>query len=122
MGAHDGPRLDALNRRFFRSRFPAAIAEPIVAGGFWSSGGAAALRALSGERFLPRLAGYPGPTLILNGALDLPFRLSAGAFAGAAQRPRRIRLAGATHLSNLDRPAAFNEAVRRFWRSLDPPA
>ncbi len=56
----DGPRLDALNRRFFRSRFPAAIAEPIVAGGFWSIGGAAALRALAGDRFLPRLAAISG--------------------------------------------------------------
>jgi pimeloyl-ACP methyl ester carboxylesterase len=119
MATYDGPRLEALNRRFFRSRFAPTIADPIVAGGFWSSGGAVALRALAGERFLPRLAGYPGPTLILNGERDLPFRVSAGTFARAARRPRRVRLAGATHLSNLDRPAAFNEAVRRFVRSLD---
>ena len=65
----DGPRLDALNRWFFRTRFPASIAEPIVAGGFWSSAGADALRSLAGERFAPRLAAYPGPTLILNGAV-----------------------------------------------------
>ena len=63
---------------------------------------------------MPRLAAYPGPTLILNGEFDLPFRLSAPAFAAAARRPRRVRLAGATHLANLDRPLAFSEAVRRF--------
>jgi pimeloyl-ACP methyl ester carboxylesterase len=119
MAAFDGPRLDALNRWFFRMRFPTEIADPIMAGGFWSSAGATALRAIAGRPFLPRLAAYPGPTLLLNGEYDLPFRLSRGAFSRAAQHPTRVRLAGATHLSNLDRPAAFNEAVRRFARSLD---
>jgi pimeloyl-ACP methyl ester carboxylesterase len=116
-----GPRLDALNRWFFRHRFPPAIADPILAGGFWYDGGATALRALVGQRFTPRLATYPGPTLFLNGTYDLPFRLSVRAFAEAARQPRRVRLAGATHLANLDRPAAFNAAVRSFVRSLEAP-
>jgi pimeloyl-ACP methyl ester carboxylesterase len=115
----DGPRLSRLNAWFFRTRYPAEIAEPIVAGGFWSKGGATALRELFGQRFVPRLAAYSGPTLILNGEWDLLFRLSAGTFADAAADARRVRLAGALHLSNLDRPAAFNEAVRRFVRSLE---
>jgi pimeloyl-ACP methyl ester carboxylesterase len=115
----DGPWLTRLNTWFFRTRYPAAIAEPIVAGGFWSRGGATALRALFGERFRPRLAAFPGPTLIINGQWDLLFRLSAGDFAASAVDARRVRLAGALHLSNLDRPHAFSEAVRRFVRSLD---
>lgn len=115
----DGPGLVSLNAWFFRTRYPAAIAEPIVAGGFWSKGGAMALRTLFGQRFVPRLAAYSGPTLILNGQWDLLFRLSAGTFAEAAVDARRVRLAGALHLSNLDQPAAFNEAVRRFTRSLE---
>ena len=118
MDGIDDARLDRLNTWFFRARYPAAIAEPIVAGGFWSAGGVAALRALAGERFVPRLAAYPGSTLILNGELDLPFRLFAGTFAAAAQDARRVRLAGASHLANLDRPAAFSAAVRRFSSSL----
>ena len=77
---------DRLNAWFFRRRYPAAIAEPIVAGGFWSRGGADALRAISGERFVPRLAAYPGPTLIINGERDLPFRLFAPTFAAAGDR------------------------------------
>ncbi len=115
----DGPRLDGLSARFFRMRYPAAIADPIVAGGFWSAGGAEALKALFNERFLPRLAVYPGPSLILNGELDLLFRWSAGRFSAAAADGRRLRLAGALHLSNLDRPAAFSLAVREFARSID---
>lgn len=115
----DGPALKRLNAWLFRSRYPASIAEPIVAGGFWSKGGATALRTLLGQRFVPRLAAYPGPTLILNGQWDLLFRLSAGTFADAAADARRVRLAGALHLSNLDQPAAFTEAVKRFARSLE---
>ena len=114
----DGPALERLNAWFFRARYPRSIAEPIVAAGFWSKGGAQALRTLFGQRFVPRLAAYPGPTLILNGEWDLLFRLSAGTFAAAARDARRVRLGGALHLTNLDRPAAFNEAVRRFARSL----
>jgi pimeloyl-ACP methyl ester carboxylesterase len=119
MGSVDGARLDVVNRWFFRRRFPAAIADPIVDGGFWSLGGASALRAVAGHRFLPLLEAYEGPTLIINGELDLPFRLFSKSFARSAHGAHRVRLAGATHLSNLDRPAAFNEAIRRFERSID---
>lgn len=115
----DGRALQRLNAWFFRTRYPSAIAEPIIDGGFWSAGGARALRTLLGQRFAPRLAAYPGPTLILNGEWDLLFRLSAGTFARAAQDAQRVRLAGALHLSNLDQPAVFNAAVRRFVRSLN---
>jgi len=114
----DANRLDRFNAWFFRSRYPSALAEPIVAGGFWSKGGAQALRDIAGQRFLPRLAVYPGPTLILNGEFDVMFRLAARTFAAVAVDARRVRLAGATHLANLDRPLAFSEAVRRFARSL----
>ena len=96
----------------------AAIADPIIAGGFHSTGASTALRALVGERFAPRLASYPGPVLIVNGELDVLFRLGARRFAAAARDARRVRLRGATHLANLDRPDAFNEAVRRFMTGL----
>jgi pimeloyl-ACP methyl ester carboxylesterase len=114
----DGPALVRLNAWFFRMRYEPSIAEPIVAGGFWSKGGSEAVLALCGTRFAPRLAAYPGPTLILNGEWDVLFRWSAGTFAAAARDARRVRLAGAAHLSNLDRPAAFSDAIRRFVRSL----
>jgi len=121
MDRFDGPELDAFNAWFFRTRFPAALSGPIIASGFWSAAGAQALRAVVGERFQPRLAGYPGSTLILNGEWDALFRPGAGAFARAAQDARRVRLGGATHLANLDRPRAFSLAVRRFVESLPAP-
>lgn len=114
-----GPRgMDRLNRWFFRTRYPPAIADPIIDSGFHSAGGSAALRALVGERFAPRLEAYPGPVLIINGQYDLPFRLGARRFAAHAREVRRVRIAGATHLANLDRPAAFTAAVRKFMDGL----
>lgn len=113
-----GPRLDVLQARFFRRRYPPALAEPIIADGFWTGAGATALRALADERFMPRLAAYPGPSLLVNGEYDVVFRPGARAFAQVAHHAHRVRIAGASHLANLDRPAAFNEAVRRFARSM----
>ena len=119
MDTFDGDSLDTLNRWFFRTRYAPAIAEPIIRGGFWSTGGAEALRCLAGREFKPSLAAYPGPSLILNGSLDLPFRLDQEGFRAVAQDARCVRIAGATHLANLDRPAAFSGAVRRFASGLD---
>jgi pimeloyl-ACP methyl ester carboxylesterase len=106
--------LDRLNAWFFRTRYPPSIAEPIIAGGFAFRTGGQALRTIIGERFRPRLARYPGRTLILNGEFDLLFRLSERSFVEVAADPRRVLLRRATHLTNLDQPEAFTAAVRRF--------
>lgn len=119
MDAFQGHGLEALNCWFFQTRFAPAISEPIVDGGFWAHGGAEALRCLAGHRFKPSLAAYPGPVLILNGSLDVPFRLGQSGFKAAARDVRSVRISGATHLSNLDRPDAFSRAVRRFAEDLD---
>jgi pimeloyl-ACP methyl ester carboxylesterase len=110
--------LTRVNRWFFAHRYPPAIADPILSGGFYFAGGAVAVRSLVGERFRPRLAGYPGRTLIVNGAFDLLFRASAKSFREAAVDARTVVLPGATHLTNLDRPELFTTAVRRFAREV----
>jgi pimeloyl-ACP methyl ester carboxylesterase len=110
--------LDRLNTWFFRRRYRPSIAEPIIAGGFTFRSGARAVRSIIGQRFRPRLARYPGRTLILNGEFDLLFRLSERSFAEVAADPRRILIRRATHLTNLDQPEAFTAAVRRFARGV----
>lgn len=110
--------LDAANARFFRWRYPAAIAGPILADGFSFGGGSQALGALVGQRFRPRLAAYPGPCLLINGEFDLFFRPTERAFADVAADPRRVLIRRATHLTNLDQPAAFSAAIRRFAREI----
>jgi pimeloyl-ACP methyl ester carboxylesterase len=115
--------LTRVNRWFFLHRYPAAIADPILAGGFHFEGGAVAVRALVGERFRPRLARYPGRTLVVNGEFDLVFRASAEAFRRVASDARTVVLPAAMHLTNLDQPELFAAAVRRFVRRLaDAPA
>jgi pimeloyl-ACP methyl ester carboxylesterase len=111
-------RLGALNSWYFRRRYGPSIAEPIIAAGFGFRTGAEAVRAIIGERFRPRLARYPGRTLILNGEFDLLFRLSERSFAAVAADPRRVLIRRATHLANLDQPEAFSAEIRRFARGL----
>jgi len=110
--------LDAVNRWFFRWRYPSRVAEPIVNGGFSFAGGAIAVRSLVGERFRPRLAAYAGPSLLINGEFDLFFRPTERAFAAVAADPRRVLIRRATHLTNLDQPAAFTTVIRRFARQV----
>ena len=118
----DGPRLAAYDRWFFGTRFPPSVSEPILAGGFWREGGAAALRSLPGRSFVPLLRAYDGPVLLINGEWDLLFRLSSRAFRRALPQARWVRLKGATHLANLDRPRAFNRALRGFMERLETAA
>jgi pimeloyl-ACP methyl ester carboxylesterase len=113
-GSVPEPILRRQQERAFRRRYPAEIADPILAGGFWFRGGADAVRSLVSERFRPRLGAYPGRTLILNGERDLLFRAGERAFVAAARDARRMRIRRAGHRSNLDEPAAFSAAIRRF--------
>ena len=106
--------LDRVNRGYFGWRYPAAIADPIIAAGFSFEGGAVAVRSLVGQRFKQRLAAYPGPTLLINGEFDLFFRRTERAFADVASDARRVRIRRATHLAHLDQPARFTAVIRDF--------
>jgi pimeloyl-ACP methyl ester carboxylesterase len=111
--------LDWLNDRYLRLLYPTDVAEPVVAARYWAQGGTAGLRAIVAERFIPRLAAYPGPVLLLNGELDVVLRLGERAFLRAARQGRRKVIPRATHLAHLDRPDRFAAAVASFARSLD---
>ena len=64
--------------------------EPGATNGWLFKGGTRAMVAALRETFIPRLAAYPGPTLLINGEDDLLFRRSEQAFLAAArQRPPR---------------------------------
>jgi pimeloyl-ACP methyl ester carboxylesterase len=114
--------LERQQARAFRRRYPASISDPILAGGFWFRAGADAVRSIVGEAFRPRLASYPGPSLLVNGQLDLLFRLTEPAFAAVAADARRLVIPRAGHRSNLDRPRAFSAAIRSFATELTRPA
>jgi pimeloyl-ACP methyl ester carboxylesterase len=103
--------LRVVNHTFFRTRYRPGISEPIIAGGFWSAGGAQALRSLIGRRYLERLARLWTPVTIVNGAFDPVFGPGGEPWASTARRGRSVRIPWALHLSNLDRPTAFSRVV-----------
>ena len=111
--APQGP-LDAANRGYFRMRYGRAVADPIIAGGFWATGGAEALRVLARTRFVERLARLWTPVLVINGALDPVFGPGGDPWAAACRRGRHVVLSRAMHLANLDRPGSFAELVAAF--------
>ncbi|MFL5726089.1 MAG: alpha/beta fold hydrolase [Chloroflexota bacterium] len=110
--------LEAQQVRAFRSRYPAEIRDPILADGFWFRGGAAGVRSIIGEEFRPRLAAYPGPSLLVNGERDRLFRRFARSFAEAGSNARPIVIAEAGHRSSLDQPGAFTHVIREFAMEL----
>jgi pimeloyl-ACP methyl ester carboxylesterase len=92
-----------------------AVAPDLPATNGWLfKGGTRAMVAALREAFVPRLAAYPGPTLLINGEDDVLFRHGERAFLAAAVDGRLEVIPGCGHLVNEDQPAAFNAAVRRF--------
>jgi pimeloyl-ACP methyl ester carboxylesterase len=106
--------LRAVNHGFFRVRYGSRIADPIIAGGFWTRGGAQALRVVLRTRFVERLGRLWTPVLVVNGALDPVFGPGGDPWAAACRRGRHVVLSRAMHLANLDRPAAFSDLVASF--------
>jgi pimeloyl-ACP methyl ester carboxylesterase len=106
--------LDAGSRWFFRLRYPPSIADAVLEGGFWDEGGAQALRALNGGRYLERVAWLWTPVLVVNGALDPFFGPGGETMAASCRRGRHAVVQRAMHLAPLDRPRAFSLLVARF--------
>lgn len=91
-------QLDALNSWVFRWRYPPEIAEPIVAAGYWPRAGVTAVRTLTRTRFRDRLRSYGGPTLVINGGLDVVFRLGERSFLRDIPSVSRRLLPLSSHL------------------------
>jgi pimeloyl-ACP methyl ester carboxylesterase len=63
------------------------------------------------------------PTLLIWGELDARSPLSvAGQFKDAIPDAELIVIPGAGHVSNLEQPELFNDAVRQFCRAHSPPS
>jgi pimeloyl-ACP methyl ester carboxylesterase len=107
-----------LNRTLFLAVYGNERAQPLIAPGIYMRGGAAAVREVMHREFGSKLAAYPGPVLLLNGAMDLGFRIHEKRFLAIAQRAQLQVIPRAFHIANIDQPQLFSEAVRRFARSL----
>jgi pimeloyl-ACP methyl ester carboxylesterase len=101
-GPTPGPAARATNGWLFKGGYRAAVT---------------ALR----TSFLPRLAAYPGPVLLVNGADDPLFRRGENAFLAACRNGRLHVIEGAGHLVNSEQPEAFNAAVHEFASAVYRP-
>ncbi len=92
------------------------VAEPMprATNGILFKGGYGALVTALRTSFAPRLAAYPGPVLLVNGANDPLFRRGEREFLAACSDGRLCVIDGAGHLVNSEQPEAFNAAVREF--------
>lgn len=108
--------LNGVSRAVFLCVYGRRRAEPLIAPGLFMRGGAAGIREVMHREFASKLAAYSGPVLLLNGALDLGFRLHETRFLAAAQKGQLEVIPKAFHIANIDQPALFSDAVRRFAR------
>jgi pimeloyl-ACP methyl ester carboxylesterase len=67
---------------------------------------------------IERLSGIPVPTLVVLGERDLPdFQAIADCLSTTIPKAHKAVLPGVGHMSNMEDPAAFNEAVLDFLRA-----
>jgi pimeloyl-ACP methyl ester carboxylesterase len=111
--------LRGMIERWYRHRYGRQVADTILANGYYARGGAVAIRQLHGGRFRQRLLAYGGPVLVINGHLDLVFRLGERRFIEGLPGVTTKVLRSAAHLSNVDRPGEFSAAVRAFVEGLE---
>lgn len=104
----------------WRRRYGPEVAAAIMAKGYYARGGGEAIRVLTAGGFRERLRSYGGPILVINGNLDLVFRLGERRFLEGVPGVTTRRISWAAHLSNLDRPDDFSNAVEAFVQTLAP--
>jgi pimeloyl-ACP methyl ester carboxylesterase len=112
------PAVRAVALAWFRRRYGPVLAAAITAGQHFAKGGAQGVLRLVGGRFRDRLLAYGGPILVINGSLDLVFRIGAGRFLAGVPRVTNRMIPRAGHLSNVDAPEAFTELVEEFIATL----
>jgi pimeloyl-ACP methyl ester carboxylesterase len=111
--------LSAVNRATFRARFGEDLAREQLDAGLFFAATVDALRQLRGRDFLRALRAYAGPVLILNGEKDSLYRFEELMFLATAPDARLQLVRRAGHVANLERPAAYNRAIRSFARCID---
>ena len=87
---------------------------PRATNGWLFKGGYRAVVTALRTSFLPRLAEYPGPALLVNGADDPLFRRGERDFLASCFDGRLRVIDGAGHLVNSEQPDAFNAAILEF--------
>ena len=112
------PAVRAIALAWFRRRYGPVVAGAITAGGHFAKGGSAAVKRIVGGRFRDKLRAYGGPILVINGSMDLVFRIGAGRFLRDVPGVTHRMIPRAGHLSNVDAPEAFTALIEEFIGTL----
>ena len=113
-----GPeRMTRVNDRVLRRLYPPERIEPVIAGGYFFEPTAAAWREVMTHCRPAMLEQVHCPVLLLNGRFD-QLRVGVRAYLRACPSAREEVIARAGHLSNLDQPEAFADALLRFTRTV----
>ena len=112
------PAVRVIAIAWFRRRYGTALGSAIVAGGHFAKGGGRAVLHLARGQFRDRLKAYGGPILVINGSMDLVFRIGAGRFLAGVPGVTQRMISRAGHLSNVDQPNAFTALVEDFIGTL----
>lgn len=114
------PIVKTVALAWFRRRYGTPLAMAITAGGHFAKGGSQAVRHLVGGRFRDKLRAYGGPILVINGTMDLVFRIGAARFLAGVPGVTNRMIPRAGHLSNVDKPEAFTALIEDFIGTLEP--
>ena len=104
-------------RRLFPPEL-ADVAEAQLEAGVYPEALGPAFAEMAGRDCTALLATYPGPGLVLNGERDSASRRGQARFVAAMRQGRGQVIPGAGHACNLDRPEAYNQAVREFAQAI----
>lgn len=113
-----GPaRMTRVNNRVLHRLYPPDRIDPVIAGGYYFEPTAAAWAEVMRHCRPAMLSDVRCPVLLLNGQFD-QFRFGTRPFVAACPQAKVEIVKKAGHLSNLDRPIAFAEALVRFADSV----
>ncbi|CAN7335406.1 alpha/beta hydrolase [Terrabacter sp. LjRoot27] len=109
-------RMTRVNDRVLHRLYPPERIDPVIAGGYFFAPTAAAWREVMAHCRPSMLEHVHCPVLLLNGQFD-QLRIGARAYLRACPSAREQIVRGAGHLSGLDRPEAFADALLGFVRT-----
>ncbi len=114
-------RMTRVNDRVLHLLYPPERIDPVIAGGYFFAPTAAAWREVMAHCRPSMLEHVRCPVLLLNGQFD-QLRIGARAYLRACPSAREEIVRRAGHLSGLDQPEAFADALLRFTRRVTDSA